>query len=493
MNDVVDPCDLSDATRVEALCDLALRAHEAGETTLATAVCWQAVSRCWRAGLPTETGAQVVAVHGKLGLDADDPRSIAVAAYAGPEAAGAEMLRRLRALVPDRTDIDGMHFLAAAAFVLGDPVMGVSFLGTATAGYRAEGRTAVLARALSSTGYPRLFLGRWAVVRADLDEAATIAGASGEQFWQVAARAGQAMHEALRGAADEAFRLADEVLSSPAMAGVRSGNAAAQHARGVAANAAGRHDEAFDLLVRMFSAADPTHHPDMSWWALPDLADAALRSGRRDETAEILTAASGRLARFPSPMLRRSLSYATAVLTPDDAAEAAFERARALDLAGWPVHRARLDLARGTWLRRRKRILESRAPLRAARDGFDALGAEAWARAREELRAAGEEGAGAAGPVAERLTVQELRTAELAAAGLSNREIGQRLFLSHRTVSSHLYRIYPKLGISGRSQLRAALADSQLTDRDGGRAPQLGGPRVRPGVPGPSAGARHAR
>ncbi|MET7403332.1 helix-turn-helix transcriptional regulator, partial [Dactylosporangium sp. NPDC005572] len=57
----------------------------------------------------------------------------------------------------------------------------------------------------------------------------------------------------------------------------------------------------------------------------------------------------------------------------------------------------------------------------------------------------------------DRLTAQELQTAMLAAAGLSNREIGQRLFLSHRTVSSHLYRIYPKLGVSGRAQLRAAL------------------------------------
>jgi DNA-binding CsgD family transcriptional regulator len=129
-----------------------------------------------------------------------------------------------------------------------------------------------------------------------------------------------------------------------------------------------------------------------------------------------------------------------------------------MDLAGWPVHRARLHLAYGAWLRRRRRILESRVPLRTARDAFDALGAHAWGRlAREELRAAGEESAGLPVRSGERLTAQELQTAMLAAAGLSNREIGQRLFLSHRTVSSHRYRIYPKLGISGRAQLRAAL------------------------------------
>ncbi|MEU7870405.1 LuxR C-terminal-related transcriptional regulator [Dactylosporangium sp. NPDC049140] len=193
-------------------------------------------------------------------------------------------------------------------------------------------------------------------------------------------------------------------------------------------------------------------------WALPDLADAAVRSGRQDQVRDIVARAEERAARFPSPMLGHSLAYAVAVLAPEHGADAKFAEALAMDLGGWPVHRARLNLAYGAWLRRRKRILESRVPLRAARDGFDALGAAAWGRlAREELRAAGEESAGRAAPSGEQLTAQELQTAMLAAAGLSNREIGQRLFVSHRTVSSHLYRIFPKLGITGRSQLREAL------------------------------------
>ncbi|GAA4606300.1 DNA-binding CsgD family transcriptional regulator [Actinoplanes octamycinicus] len=458
VGDVVDPGDLRDEARIDALCELAMDAHEAGETDLAAALCWQAVSRCWRAGLPAEVGARILAVHGKLGFAGDDPRSVVVAAYAQPDVLGGELLRRLPALVPDRSDIDGMHLLAAAAMVLGDLRTGVSFLGTAVAGYRAQGRTALLVRALSATGFPRLWRGRWPMVRADLDEAEALAARTGEVFWQVAARAGQAMHEAMRGDSDAAVSLADQVLSSAQLTGVRSVTAVAQHARGVAANASGRYDEAFDLLVRMFDRTDTAHHPDLSGWALPDLADAALRTGRGREIDDILTVATARAARFPSPMLTRSLAYAVAVLTPDDAADDAFREARAADLAEWPVHRARLDLAYGTWLRRRKRILESRAPLRAARDGFDALGAAAWARrAREELRAAGEEDPAAGRGAAELLTAQELQTAMLAAAGLSNREIAQRLQLSPRTVGSHLYRIYPKLQIRGRAQLRAAL------------------------------------
>jgi DNA-binding CsgD family transcriptional regulator len=120
--------------------------------------------------------------------------------------------------------------------------------------------------------------------------------------------------------------------------------------------------------------------------------------------------------------------------------------------------RARLLLAYGAWLRRQRRVAESRAPLRAAREAFDALGAVPWGeRARQELRAAGEASHHRTPRAWDRLSPQELQIARLAADGLSNREIGQQLYLSHRTVSSHLYRVFPKLGISSRSQLRTVL------------------------------------
>ena len=113
------------------------------------------------------------------------------------------------------------------------------------------------------------------------------------------------------------------------------------------------------------------------------------------------------------------------------------------------------------WLRRRQRAGESRAPLRAARDTFDALGADAWAeRARRELRAAGERSGRPALRVLDLLAPQELQIARLAAEGLSNREIGQQLYLSHRTVRNHLYRIFPKLGITSRTELAAVVGAS---------------------------------
>jgi DNA-binding NarL/FixJ family response regulator len=97
--------------------------------------------------------------------------------------------------------------------------------------------------------------------------------------------------------------------------------------------------------------------------------------------------------------------------------------------------------------------------LRAARDLFDALGAVPWSdRARGELRAAGEVSAPRTVTTLDSLTPQELQIAELAAAGYTNREIGARLYLSHRTVSSHLYKLFPKLGVTSRARLREALA-----------------------------------
>ena len=89
---------------------------------------------------------------------------------------------------------------------------------------------------------------------------------------------------------------------------------------------------------------------------------------------------------------------------------------------------------------------------------FDALGVEPWGeRARRELRASGESSRRRTPQALDELTPQELQIVQMAADGLSNREIGQRLYLSHRTVESHLYRVFPKLGVSSRAQLAAAI------------------------------------
>jgi DNA-binding CsgD family transcriptional regulator len=173
--------------------------------------------------------------------------------------------------------------------------------------------------------------------------------------------------------------------------------------------------------------------------------------------------------RFRHPLIRSAVRQSASLLQRRRVHEALAEVLRAepdrrvealgADLTHWPLQRARLLLAHGRWLRRRRRIAESRTPLRDARDAFDAMGCAAWGdQARRELRASGESSRRRDLAARDQLTAQELQIAQLAAQGLSNRDIAQRLYLSHRTIGTHLYRIFPKLGITSRGELPSALS-----------------------------------
>jgi DNA-binding CsgD family transcriptional regulator len=173
---------------------------------------------------------------------------------------------------------------------------------------------------------------------------------------------------------------------------------------------------------------------------------------------EAMAATSG------SPLLLGQLHYARAVLAPDDRAERLFLECLAADPGGWPWPRARAQLAFGRWLRRRRQVSRSRGPLRAAQVALQELGAARWAQeALDELEATGQRSTAPAGTHVDALSAQELKIARLVARGLSNSEIGQQLGLSPRTVGSHLYRIFPKLGISARRQIAARLAEPAAT------------------------------
>jgi DNA-binding CsgD family transcriptional regulator len=184
------------------------------------------------------------------------------------------------------------------------------------------------------------------------------------------------------------------------------------------------------------------------------------RDGSRQETvvrdgADVATAVSALEAR------KALLAGAVAALNaPDRLAAGLFEAALADAGARlWPFDLARVHLLYGEWLRRAREITRARDHLRTALAAFEYLGATAWAeRAAAELAATGPTRRPAELSLAEPLTAQERQVAELAAAGLSNKQIAARLYMSHRTVGAHLYRIFPKLGISSRAALRDALS-----------------------------------
>jgi DNA-binding CsgD family transcriptional regulator len=233
----------------------------------------------------------------------------------------------------------------------------------------------------------------------------------------------------------------------------------AQFGRVLAALATDRHADAYRYAERLFDPGDSAYHPVISSWLIADLADAARHIDRLDDArarvAQVETSAGYR----PGTWIALALRHARALLAEPAEAGERFDEALASDLTRWPFQRARIQLAYGQWLRRQRRVAESRAALRAARDTFDALGCAPWGeQARRELRASGERSRRRVPEARDQLTAQELQIAQLAAEGLSNREIGQRLFLSHRTISTHLYRVFPKLGITSRGELSAALA-----------------------------------
>jgi DNA-binding CsgD family transcriptional regulator len=160
---------------------------------------------------------------------------------------------------------------------------------------------------------------------------------------------------------------------------------------------------------------------------------------------------------------------AAALVAPREEAAGLFAAALAVPEAyRWPFDQARVQLLYGEWLRRNQSDDAARSQLRAAHDAFRRLRARPWqARATSELRAAGVSGstervAHGAGTFAESatLTPLDLRIAELAAAGLTNKQIGERLALSHRTVAAHLRVLFSRLGITSRAALRSALTDT---------------------------------
>jgi DNA-binding CsgD family transcriptional regulator len=205
-----------------------------------------------------------------------------------------------------------------------------------------------------------------------------------------------------------------------------------------------------------FEQIDPTPVPPLVALATPDLVDAALRAGEVDRAA----AATDRFAEWApvsrAPFVHGMVARCRAVLAEDGGeAEALFQEALALQARDAPPYeRARTQLAYGERLRRDRRKIEARAQLRAALEVFDGLGTAPWAeRARGELNATGESARKRDASTVDDLTPQELRIAQLVAAGASNRDAAAQLFVSPKTVEYHLRKVFLKLGLSSRIEL----------------------------------------
>lgn len=230
----------------------------------------------------------------------------------------------------------------------------------------------------------------------------------------------------------------------------------AHWAAGLAALCVGSHTEALHHLRKMGA------HRTALRWAIADLAEAALGCGQTHAVAPLITDVEDQ-ARALGTGLELMLAHRAQALISDsdEETERRFETALVAGAdADAQIEYARTQLLFGGWLRRHRRIVEARTYLSDALATFDAAGAAPFTeRAAAELRAAGVTSMHATtrNTAAETLTAQELQIAQLAAQGLTNRDIADRIYVSHKTVAAHLYKVFPKLGITRRNQLHSAL------------------------------------
>ena len=439
--------------RLLAYADLIDAMRRDGDTSTAVQALSEIGLRVYYSNVPASVRDRFTEVTVSLGLDDDDSRLTEILLLISPVEHGAVAGERLRRLV-HRFDLPASRRsdLATAAFAVGAFPIASTLALSSAADLRAQGRFGVLATTLSTAASAQAALGDARAALPLATEAVAVARETGQLSWALGADLVLSLAQALRGDVAAARGRADAAEQVLRAARRLPMLAYGQRTRGVAALAEGRADDAFRQLMRVYDPADSAYFPNFHLFLLGHLAEAAVLGGFLEELRPVVSAAEPIAAQSRSPSLRVGLSYAHAVLTGD------YEPALAEDLTDWPFDRARLQLTYGSALRRAFRITESRPLLRAAETTFDALGTIPWAeRARSELRATGETRRRPADALAT-LTPQEQQITRLAAEGLSNREIGERLFLSPRTVSTHLYRIYPKVNVSSRAELARVIA-----------------------------------
>ncbi|SDL30191.1 helix-turn-helix transcriptional regulator [Streptomyces indicus] len=373
-----------------------------------------------------------------------------------PEAAVGPMRALDTAVLPGGQDLMRRITTGFGGLMIADEDAVVASTEDMLALVRSTGALGWIPYTLNVLAVARLLRGEFADARACVAEGVSVSAELSNTTENLAHQSIQVWLHAVAGEEKHCRTLAEEVLPR-ARARHRVNAEIAAWGLGMLDLSARRFGDACDQLEQV---CDGPARRDLLMRAIPDLVEAAVRDGRPERAHRHLAAFRHWAEHVDRPLATALALRCRALLTDDtdggtDPDRLYAEALRLHEQHGGPYERARTQLVYGEWLRRRRRRAEARGHLTAAASAFEHLGAQLWAeRAHTELAAFGEksEVPGRSGPLT-LLTPQELQVVRLAAAGQTNKEIAAQLFLSPRTVGHHLYKAYPKLGVTGRAEL----------------------------------------
>jgi DNA-binding CsgD family transcriptional regulator len=340
--------------------------------------------------------------------------------------------------------------------------------------YGGDGTTVLPMMALWMLAQHAVTRGDWTGADRIIGEGRALRGTDSQVGWLLEAAAGvlAARRGQATGVSQACAALTERSLATPLMQLHRD------VIRAEAALARAEWARAFELLRGVMPVEDPFGEFELVPLLTLDFAEAAWHAGRTAEArAHVAVMRDAGCAQLSTHAALITGGAQGVVATDDAEAAELFERA----LAGPGAERrpweyARVQLAYGRRLRRGRDPRAARAPLAAALEIFERLGAAPWVeQAAVELKATGQ-GVVRQGPQSSALTAQELTIADLAARGLTNKQIAAKLALSPRTVSTHLYRIFPKLGVESRAGLRDAMNGAALSTESAATKDELGTP-----------------
>jgi DNA-binding CsgD family transcriptional regulator len=324
---------------------------------------------------------------------------------------------------------------------------------------RETGALSVLPSALLLRLSNRVFAGNLAGADSLVVEATAIGEATGSRFF---AHYGALVVEPWRGRESETRQAIEAITHDSLLRGEGKVTTATQWAAAVLYNGLGRYEEAYAAAKR---GCENPQELGLYLQSMVELIEAAARLGRPEDAAETVRTIHDMTQASGTDWALGTSARARALVSDGQAADALYREAiERLGNTEVKTELARAQLLYGEWLRRENRGADARAHLAAAHEMLGQIGAEAFVeRARRELQATGAKVRKRSAATHEALTPQEAQIARRAADGLTNPEIGAQLFISPHTVEWHLRKVFSKLGISSRKEIRTMRLEGEAT------------------------------